>query len=378
MAGAPGAPSVRIEPDPSAERFYAEAGRFSDLTLYQTPAFAEVTAAGRRASTSRALICRGDAVIGACSVRIKQLPLLGWGVAYALGGPLWRRPGATPRDLQDVLTALRQYYVENQGHCLRLRPRIWQEDEDYEQCAEVLAAAGYQPTPHRAPDQTLLLDLTPTLDEIRARFQRRWRQYLNRAERSELTVQTDLRDESFAEFLPIYEELKRVKWFRGIDGAEMRRVNQQLPPDLRMEVTLCHLDGRLLAGQIASCLGQTCLGIIGAANVEGRDCFAANLVWWERIKRAREAGCTQYDFGGYDPHENRSVAEAKLRLGARVVTFVGEFGCAPSAWRAWLLERAETLYRRLSGRQLRDAAKEAADDHAAAVDDANQSPAGDA
>jgi len=339
--------ATNVEVDIAPARFYECTASFADFNLYQTPAFNIVMGAAQGAQTSNIVVWRGGLPIGACVLRIKTMPVLGWGVAYALGGPVWQRPGATADDLSAVLQAIRTEYGCRRGLSVWLMPRLWAESPAAELHQATFDANEFKPRPNHAPARTLLLDLRPPVDEIRQGLHRSWRRYLLKAERNGLEVRTDCTDESFAAFLPVYAELKKVKGFHGVDGEAMRRVNAALPESLRMQVTLCYRNGRLVAGQIASHLGDTALGIIGAANAEGREYHAAYLVWWQRLLGAKESGCRWYDMGGFDDQANPSVAQAKLRMGGRVATFLGEFRYEPSPQRAWFLHKLNNLRRRL-------------------------------
>jgi lipid II:glycine glycyltransferase (peptidoglycan interpeptide bridge formation enzyme) len=334
---------TNVEVDVPATRFYECAASFAEFHLYQTPAFSAVMASTQGARASNLVVIKEGVPIGACAVRIKTLPLIGCGVAYSLGGPLWQRPEATAADLSDVLRAIWGEYGDRRRLSVWLRPRIWRESAASDTLLAAFQANGFNASASQRLPQTLLVDLRPTVDEIRQRLHRSWRRYLLKAERNGLEVSTDRSDASFAAFLPLYDELKRAKGFHGIDENAMRRVNAALPAQLCMETTLCRRSGRIVAGQIASQLGDTCLGIIGGASTEGRECHAAYLVWWERLLRAKESGCLWYDTGGYDDESNPSVAEAKMRIGGQIATFLGEFRRDPSPRRAWLVRQVEAL-----------------------------------
>lgn len=338
---------VRVEVDPKPDRYYACATQLSDFNLYQTPAFGDVTAGSVRGYSSSILVFRDEQVIGACLMRIKTIPLTRMGIAYALSGPLWRSSSATCTNLADVLTALREEYVHSRRLSVRLYPRLWREHPDAARINDVFARAGFVPSTRMAIERTFLVDLSPPLEEIRGRIQRRWRNYLSQAERSGLELSTDRLDSSFVEFIPLYLRLKRSKHFQGIDEGLMRLVHAALPEPLKLEITLCRNRGRLVAGHIASHLGDTCLGILAANNEEARECRAANLIWWERFKRAKADCRVWYDLGGFDFETNRSVAEAKSRLGGVPLTFFGEYRCEPSLLRAELVRCCEKFYRGL-------------------------------
>lgn len=328
------------------ENYYKAAFEFSDFSLYQTWDFATIMAEDVGGSLSTILVRRGEKTVGMAAMRVRRIPFSKFGVAYCLCGPLWRRDGEESTALGDVLAAIRREYGDRRGYTVRLRPRVFMEDTCSENVQKLLRESGFERDVGASVQRTFRLDLGPSLDEIRSGLQRRWRNYLAQAERRGLELITNNTCGAYESFLTLYNGMKQRKQFdTGVDPVVYRRIHDALPDDLKMETTLALLDGEVVAAHVASHLGDTCLGLLAATSVQALHCRAANLVWWERFRRAKLDGRRYYDLGGYDFKTNPKGAETKAKLGGEGVTYIGEYFYAPSRVRGVCVSSAVRCYR---------------------------------
>src|SRR5436189_4311014 len=96
---------------------------FADANIYQTWPY-EVVQSGE-SNVSGVAFRKDSTIFGAAQARILRLPLLGIGIAYVLGGPLWRSKNATINldAFRQNIRALRSEYVGRRKHCLRINPQ---------------------------------------------------------------------------------------------------------------------------------------------------------------------------------------------------------------------------------------------------------------
>ena len=88
------------------------ARRFDDLSYRQLPAYVSEAAAADRAAAEFMALRAGDELLGLCALRVKKLPGLPVGVAYALHGPLCMRGGKYSWEVYaECLTALSERYA---------------------------------------------------------------------------------------------------------------------------------------------------------------------------------------------------------------------------------------------------------------------------
>jgi hypothetical protein len=298
--------------------------RFDDLSVFQTLPYAQCR--WPRSKVDHLVVARDGEIVGAVQVRLAPVPLLG-GIAYVRWGPLWRLRGRSPdlEVLRQMVRAIKLEYVLRRGYLVRLLPR---EVETSAEVREVFVEEGF--SPRSSGEATLLIDIAPPLDALRAGLEPRWRTELNRSQRGALVFTEGTGAELFERFAPIHAEMSDRK--RLVDLGEVdvfRRIQELLPPERRMVVMLCSDDRKTdVAGAVTSAFGDTGLGILWATNQRGRDLRAAFALQWRVLEWLKRQGCRSYDVGGVDKHANPGGYRFKSGLcgrNGREARFVGAF-----------------------------------------------------
>ncbi|MDY7108510.1 MAG: GNAT family N-acetyltransferase, partial [Planctomycetota bacterium] len=321
-----------------------------DYNYEHTWEYTEALARRRRATAEHRVVLAGDRPLGLAGVRVYTVPILGAGIAYVRGGPLVRFRSTTMADwsshLERCLAALIDEYVDRRGLTLRVLPPIGPAEWDARQ-ALLFAEAGFVSARRLGGYRTMVLDLDPPPEQIRAAFRAKWRNGLNQSERAGLTIRTGTSNALFDRFAELHDDLRETKSFRvDLDAAFYAHLQHRLDEADRLRVTLAERNGRLVAGHVASLLGDTCVFLLGAAGAAGRRTKASYLLQWHAIRAARTAGCRAYDLGGVDPDANPGVFHFKQGLGGREVHAPGPFDRRPRRPRQLLLSGAEHLLAR--------------------------------
>jgi hypothetical protein len=323
---------------------------FSDYSYRQTWAYGSTLASKRGALSEHLAIQAGDEVIGLADVRIKQLPLVGGGLAYVSGGPLIRScdgSGDALDRFDKCIELLTDEFVGRRGLTFRALAPIGLAD-DNDALAERFAKAGLAPTEHGEHYRTVLLDLEPEPEEIRTSLHRHWRRQLNRAERNDLEVSFGTEPGRFEEVARMSEALRARKGFNlDLDAGFYGEVQEGLSDRDRLVVGLVHAGGEVVAGNITAVHGDTAVYLVGASNDAGRESRAAYLMHWRTLELIRERGLRWYDLGGIDPVANPGVSSFKLRTNGFDVTAAGPYEKSPGGVRASLARWAERAVRRV-------------------------------
>ncbi len=307
--------------------WYDSVATFGDANLYQL--WQHGAGAERFTSVSRIVLRNGEETVAAAEVRLFRLPMMTRGIAYVLWGPLLRRSasGATPEVFRQAIRAMRNEYVVRRGMVLRVSPRLFAEQDRHDLTA--LPEEGFTPVGHIRTRKSLIVDLDPPLEDLRRDLDKKWRNCLSKAERSNLTMVSGTALELFDAFLPVYEQmLERKQLASPADIQKHRRIQQELPEHLKMKVVLASHEGRPCAGAIYSSLGDTAVYLFGGTNDAGMRTSASYLVQWEVVKALKEAGVKHYDLNGIDPISNPGTYHFKQGLAGkkgREVTFAGQF-----------------------------------------------------
>lgn len=282
-------------------------------------------------------------VVGLAAIRIKKLPVVGSGIAYINGGPLTLRNDIFDKNVFDkVITILKSEYVLNRKLSLRITPP-YLENIIKTPVYSILSAQGFKK--RRQEKKTITLDLTQDFDEIRKNFHQKWRNCLNKAEKSNLIIHAGKDISIFQKFIPLFNELILKKDFSVDLGIDLYADAHKLSPDSeKFFVTIAELNGTPVAGHVASILGDTCVYLLGSANVIGRNLNAAYLLQWQAITNAKNAGCRWYDLGGIDSLENPGVYKFKQRMGGQEKTLLDPYQINPTGMKAHLTELGERMY----------------------------------
>ncbi len=141
----------------------------------------------------------------------------------------------------------------------------------------------------------------------------------------------------FRPFISLYDEILDTKKFQpGSSVDEFRRVQEQLPSEQRMRMTICQANGEAVAGSACSAIGDSVVGLLGASGEKGRLVNASYLLQWDEILWSKQAGKRLLDLGGINPETNPGVYHFKSGLRGSEVTFLGVYDICAS----WLLHKA--------------------------------------
>ncbi|MBP7051873.1 MAG: peptidoglycan bridge formation glycyltransferase FemA/FemB family protein [Phycisphaerae bacterium] len=287
-------------------------------------------------------------IIGLADVRVKRIPALGTGIAYINGGPLVRRNDDSNADrLALCLKSLIQEYAERRGMVLRVMSPVGEAKWDQTQAA-VLSNVGFSPCEAVRPYRTFLLDIARPPEEIRRNMAQKWRNGLNQSEKRGLSIRTGTDPALLREFCDLFSRFIDRKGFTvDLTPPFYLAVQEKAPEADRFEINLAEVDGTVVAGHVASLLGDTSVYLLGASSDEGLKAKASYLLQWRAIQSARERGLRWYDLGGIDPEGNPGVYHFKSGLGGQDITAPGPVEYAASGFERAAVRGCERAYRLL-------------------------------
>lgn len=307
------------------------AGGYMDYSYRQVWEFG-VACASRIGATSEHVAIRQDGeLLGLADVRVKRIPAVHTGIAYINGGPLVRRTeGRDAETLRRCLEVLAQEYVSGRGLVLRVMAPVADEEWTNGQKA-VFSWAGFRPSAAARAYRTLLVDVDWPLDAVRKGLAQKWRNCLNQAEKKDLVVRSGTDPSLFREFCDLFSRFIEQKGFCvDLTPPFYLAVHEQVSEQDRFYISLADMGGTLVAGHVASFLGDTCVYLLGASSPEGLRHKASYLLQWHVIQRAHQRGLRWYDLGGIDPEGNPGVYHFKKGLGGADVCAAGPYELAPS------------------------------------------------
>ncbi len=297
-------PGYTSEVDTVDERRWCEIlQEFDDASIYQTWSYAAVI--GGRRNMSHLILRENGDIAAVAQARIARLPFINVGIAYIRWGPLWRR-GATEVNVdtfRQAVRALRNEFVCKRGLVLRLFPILF--DDDSPCFSAILAEEGFSSLGKKTRDRTILIDLSPPLEDLRRGMRRNCKYNLKQAERNGLQVVEGSEEELFAAFIDIYKEMvSRKKFAEPNDMNQFRLIQTQLPEKLKMKVMLCKSGEGVCAGVVWSEIGKMAVGLFSATSNTGMKSSGSYLLQWEIIKKLKQNGFAVHDLNGINPIRN--------------------------------------------------------------------------
>lgn len=289
---------------------------FDDISFYQTWAYGEVR--WGKEKLSHLVLKYNDTPVAAAQLRIETFPLNTGGVAYLTWGPLWR-PADLPADdcrLKNMLRALYTEYVVRRRCLLRLQPKVIAKGSDAEQLRRIYLEEGFKWSPD--PQKTVLVDLGPPLEEIRARLGKGWKRNLKKGEKAGLEISEGSNGGLSKVAAEIVKEMKRRKKFVEFsDVEEILAVNEALPSKLKLHLAVGFAGGEPVAALGWFPLGRFGLPLVGGTGTEGLRLSASFPLWWKMVADYKSRGFMHINLAGTNREKNPGGHYFKSGLAGR-------------------------------------------------------------
>lgn len=316
----------------SASEWSEMLDQFSDANIYQTAAYGAVR--WGEANLSRLVLRRDGEVVAIAQFRIIRPTPLKFGMAYLRWGPLWEKKASSPDPeiARRFVAAIRDEYSHKRRLFVRVLPNAFAGSPRAALLQSSFRNFSEEPIQSAEIYRTFVVDLSPSLEQLRSRLDSKWRNKLSGAERNHLTVVADRGIESFRTFSAMYREMRRRKTFAtSVDVDEFGRIQQALPESQRMQILICQENGVPVAGLVASAFGDSAIYLLGATSDNGLNAKGAYLLQWSVISWLKTAGIRWYDLGGIDPETNPGVYLFKKGMAGQDSSHIRPLSASESA-----------------------------------------------
>jgi lipid II:glycine glycyltransferase (peptidoglycan interpeptide bridge formation enzyme) len=263
---------------------------------------------------------RDEPVAGA-QLLLRRIPAIGWHLAYVPRGPVGTLDDPAIRD--GLVAALRALGREERIATVRADP----EAEPSTPYGAALMAAPWRSAPKVQPPITRVLDLAGGEDALRADLKRKHRQYVNKAERSGVTVEhfdgstpAERIGPALADFNRIYRSTAERAGFVAREPFYYERVWSLFAPTGRVRLAFAVLDGERVATIYHFTCGDRAVEAYGGMTDAGADARANYLLKWDAIAGFARAGFATYDMWGL---ATGGIRQFKEGFGGREVEYVG-------------------------------------------------------
>ena len=263
----------------------------------------------------RAAIQAEGKTVGLAQCVVRRFGNFG-GVALCTRGPLWLAP-LSGKDKAHAYRSLRQSLPVKGLRFLFVTPNE-PSGEDVGLSPLKRVMTGYS---------TALLDLTPSMADLRAGLEKRFRHRVGGAEKSDLTVHRVGTNVGQYRWLMDAEQQQRDN--RSLQGMPLHFVDAYIAsrkqPGHNVLTLRADIGRDRVAGMMFLLHGQAATYQIGWTSDAGRDAHAHNLLLFKGMEALKERGIRSLDMGGINTGRSAGIARFKISTGAKVVTLAGTF-----------------------------------------------------
>ncbi len=174
---------------------------------------------------------------------------------------------------------------------------------------------------------TVMLDLAPALDDLRAGLEGRWRNRRVAAESAGLAVQrVGANPAQYRWLLEQENQQREQRGFQGLPVGFMDHYIQSRKSPARTVLTLRADQGRdRVAAMMFLLHGSVATYQVGWSDDTGRALNAHNLLLWHAMDALKQRGIRHLDLGGVNTARSAGIARFKLGTGGRPLILAGTY-----------------------------------------------------
>ncbi len=238
-------------------------------------------------------------------------------------GPLWFEGFGNAMHVKRFFDELNKQFPQRWGRKRRIIP----ETEDGITAQKMICQTGLNF--FGKGYQTIWLDLTPSIEELRANLKSNWRNKLNKSEKAGLAVEWDEAGKHLSWLICIYTADKAIREYGGPSPEFLRKYLPLLAAkgDLLIGRALKNeeKDGEAAAFVLLVRHGRSATYLCGWSSEAGRDTAAHHLILWEGMSVLKQKGIKELDLGGVNDESAEGIKTFKEGLGGKTLRTVGHY-----------------------------------------------------
>lgn len=275
------------------------------------------------------------------AVTILEKPVL-------LHGKFWyapKGPGVTDiNQLLPLLPELQRFAADQGVFAVKIESEVPESDET---TAQLLKAGLIKSRAVQPNVSTVIIDLSPSLDDIMGAFNQKGRHAIHRAERDGVTVQAvELSEANMRTMYDLLAETAAGRFESSLRSYEYyKQFWQNFAEGGKGSLFFAYLNGEVVAGAYSMYLGKKGLYKDGASVREKPAYGASHRLQWEIIKWMKARGVESYDLCGA-PHSSEvnnpdssfyGIGRFKTSFNKHITDYIGCYDLVvnPTAYKLW-------------------------------------------
>ena len=173
--------------------------------------------------------------------------------------------------------------------------------------------------------ESVWVDLTRELGDLRKSINGKWRNMLVSAEKAGLALEIGGGDELFDWMIAKYESLMEARNFSGASVGLLRALHKKAGSTEKLTVLRALHEGEPVAGICVARHGCAATYLLGWNGHAGRRLKPNQFLLWQAIRYLKEAGAQWFDLGGISEENTPGITAFKLGLNGERYELVGEY-----------------------------------------------------
>ena len=232
-------------------------------------------------------------------------------------GPLWFKGYGSAEHVNAFARALNRLYPDRLGRKRRFLPEIQQGNAK-------ITLDFWKKSQATRDYKTIMVDLTPSIENIKKNFQKNWRNALTKSEKNKLTVTLDNDLDYLGGFLMNYIKDRVKKRYAGASPKFLSALSKYAAMQNECLLMVASEDGEVIASILVYQHAHGATYQAGWTTPYGREKGAHHLLLWNAIVELKKRGVTHFDLGGYND-ETTGIQTFKEGLGGQNIALIGSY-----------------------------------------------------
>jgi lipid II:glycine glycyltransferase (peptidoglycan interpeptide bridge formation enzyme) len=278
---------------------------------------------------------------------IKHSLLFGWNYFYCPRGPLINpksparlamqsiagRQIPNPKLIGSFFEEIKKMAGKEKAIFLRVDPTVCECHSESKQCHQchpelVSGSARFRnkfgtikKTKPIQPQNTLILDITKSEDEILSRMKQKTRYNIRLAERKGVKIKKISRpnNQEIQTFLNLSAQTSKRDKFQIHPKKYYQKMLKILSENFMAKLFFAEYQNKIIAANIVIFFSGKAIYLHGASSNIHREAMAPHLLHWEQIKEAKKLECQSYDFWGIDFSKSK-IQNSKSQINSKFKT----------------------------------------------------------
>jgi hypothetical protein len=236
-------------------------------------------------------------------------------------GPVWFEGFGADDHWRAFLERLQKDMPRRPGRRRRIMPEL----EDSDRTRTWMSDLGFKPIKDITGYRTFWLALDKEYDALRNGLKQKWRNILNKAERSDIATSWHYDPQNLRPVLEGYHRDKQEKGYTGPSQRTLLELAKHFMPGRDMLIGHAFSGEDMIASVLIFIHGASATYQVGWTTRQGRHSGAHHLLLWQACSRLQSRAILDFDLGGFNDDQANGLYKFKAGMGGKETLLVGAY-----------------------------------------------------